>query len=375
MNLLHISPRLSPGGINQLAADMAVGLQQAGFRNTVISPPNELVGRMAASSVQHQNMRSLSLFNYRAQIRRIGRIMRSTRSDLILTYTTQATYLAWMACKNLPEDERPRLIGIHTTYPRLRGWMLSLECCDALVATSRHLRDELIRRASLDADRHIWIVPYGVNEELCNPSYTPSATWLEQWKRSYPQNTPTLNICLAGAISPLHGHEDLPDILQKLNEAGVNARVFIAGDTARAKQRYLSKIQKLFKTRGISRQVIWLGNRSDLRDVLCASDVVISLTRQPACHDRAILEALSLGKPVAGYDHGIVGELLDTYLPEGRVEPGDTAGIADRLEQWNAYRPVLEGSLLRPYRLADTIRGIAELCTSVCQGRNTAPNH
>ena len=103
--------------------------------------------------------------------------------------------------------------------------------------------------------------------------------------------------------------------------------------------------------------------------------MVISLTRQPACHDRAILEALSLGKPVAGYDHGIVGELLDIYLPEGRVEPGDTAGIADRLEQWNAYRPVLEGALLRPYRLADTIRGIAELCTSVCQGRNTAPNH
>ena len=33
MNLLHISPRLRPGSVNALAADLACGLQQAGFRD------------------------------------------------------------------------------------------------------------------------------------------------------------------------------------------------------------------------------------------------------------------------------------------------------------------------------------------------------
>lgn len=375
MNVLHISPWLSPGGIKQLAADLATGLQQAGFRNTVISPPNELVGRLAASSVQHHSMRSINIFSYRSVLNRISRIVRSSKADIVLTYTTQATCLAWLACKNMPEENRPRLIAIHATYPRYRGWKLSLECADALIATSRHLRDELIRRAKLDAERHIWVVPYGANEDLCYPGYTPADAWIEQWNRSHPASDSTLKVCLAGAITPLHGYEDLPAILARLSHAAVKAHFYIAGDTARARHSYYTSLQKRLKQGGMDSMVTWLGLRTDLRDVISVCDVVISLTRQPSCHDRAVLEALSLGKPVAGYGHGIVGELLDAYLPEGRVAPGDAAGIADRLEQWHAYRPVLEGNLIKPFRLADTIQGVAELCTAIGQGGNAQCNH
>ena len=144
--------------------------------------------------------------------------------------------------------------------------------------------------------------------------------------------------------------------------------MYIAGDTARASQKHYAAVQKKLRQNKVEHMVTWLGVRTDLRDVISVCDVLISLTQQPPCHDRAVLEALSLGKPVAGYDHGIIGELLDRCLPEGRVSPGDIAGIADRLEQWHAYRPVFEGNLLPPFRLADTIRSVAELCTAVCQG-------
>ena len=106
-----------------------------------------------------------------------------------------------------------------------------------------------------------------------------------------------------------------------------------------------------------------------MRDVICICDVVLSLSRKPAAHDRVVLEALALNRPVAAYDHGVAGELLDAFLPEGRVTPGDIAGIADRLEQWHAYRPYMNDKLPYPYRLGDTIRSVAELCTSLCQGR------
>lgn len=375
MNVLHISPKLSPIGTHQLAADLAIGLQQMGLRNTVIAPPNELVGRMAAASVQHQSMRSFSLFRYKAEIKRISRIVTNNNTHTILSYTSQAAHMAWLACQPLPEEARPRIIGIHTTYPRQRGWRLGMECCDALVATSKHLRDELIRRAQLDAERPLWVIPYGANEELCNPSYRPSQTWLEQWQRQHPLPDGTLRVCLAGSITPLQGYEDIPTLLAWLKQANVKAHLYIVGDTARARHSYLNSLQKQIQTAEGEQRVTWLGQRSDLRDIISVSDVVLSLSRQPACHDRVILEALSLGKPVAAYDHGIARELLDTYLPEGRVNPGDIAGIADRLEQWQAYRPVLEGELLYPYRLNDTIRSIAELCSSVSLDTSAEPNH
>lgn len=367
MNILHISPRLRPGSVNMLAADLACGLQHAGFHNTVISPPSELVGRMTAASVQHHSSRNIALFTYFNELKRVRKLINSTRTDIIIAYTTPATHLAWHACQNMPEEQRPRIIGLHTTYPKHFGWAASLNQCDALVAVSRHLRNELIKRANLDPERNIWIIPYGVNEELCSPDYRPSDSWLKQWLRHHTEADGTLSVCIPGAITPLHGLEDIAPVLTRLNQINVPVHVYIAGDTARANQRYLRKLRHLFRKTKLENQITWLGHRPDLRDVICICDVVLSLAKMPATHDRMVLEALSLRRPVAAYDHGVVGEMLDTFLPEGRVTPGDIAGITDRLEQWHAYRPHMEEQLPYPYRLGDTIRSMAELCTSLYQ--------
>ena len=370
MNVLHISPRLRPGGVNRLAADLACGLQQAGFRNTVISPPNELVGKLTADSVPHHSSRNIAVFTYLRELKRVQRLVCNTKTDIILAYTTPAANLAWRACKNMPEELRPRIIGIHTTFPRHPGWKASLERCDALVAISRHLRSELTERSRRDSEQDIWVIPYGVNEKLCFPGYRPSDTWIEQWMRTHKEAEGTLSVCIPGAITPLHGLEDLVPILAKLKSINVPVHVYIAGDTARADKQYLKKLHHLYRQTGIADNITWLGLRSDLRDVICICDVVLSLAKAPASHDRVVLEALALGRPVAGYDHGAVGELLDSFLPEGRVAPNDINGITERLEQWQAYRPYLNKTLPYPYRLQDTIRSIAELCTSLCQTSN-----
>lgn len=368
MNLLHISPRLRPGSVNAMAAEVACGLQQAGFLNTVISPPNELVGRMVAASVQHHSSRNIAVFTYLNELRRVRRLVENTHTDIILAYTTPAANLAWRACHNMPDETRPRIIGIHTTYPRHPGWAASLNRCDAIVTISRHLRNELTSRARLDTERDMWVIPYGVKEELFYQGYQPSNVWLKQWLHQYKEEEEdTLSVCIPGAITPNHGLEDLVPILQRTNKAMVPVHVYIAGDTARADQRYLDKLKKIFRTSGVEKQITWLGYRSDLRDVICICDAVLSLAKLPASHDRVVLEALALNRPVAAYDHGVVGELLDAFLPEGRVAPGDTGGIADRLEQWHAYRPYMNRKLPYPYRLEDTIRSIAELCSSLGQ--------
>ena len=234
------------------------------------------------------------------------------------------------------------------------------------MAISKHLRDELTSRAELDAEKNIWVIPYGVNDELCFPAYEPEAGWSEQWNRTNKKEG-VLSVCLAGAITPLHGLEDLPAILTRTNHIKVPVHVYIAGDVARANRKYIDKLKQLFRRKGIDKQVTWLGHRPDLRNILSVCDVALSLAKAPACHDRTLLEALSLGTPLAAYDHGYAGEVLDAFLPEGHVAPGDVDGIVDRLEQWHAYRPHMQGELPKPYRLGDTIRAISELCSSLRQ--------
>ena len=58
MTFLHFSPGLRPGSINQLAADLAVGLQQQkegqAHTNILLSPNNELTSQLP--EIEHHNI-------------------------------------------------------------------------------------------------------------------------------------------------------------------------------------------------------------------------------------------------------------------------------------------------------------------------------
>ena len=51
------------------------------------------------------------------------------------------------------------------------------------------------------------------------------------------------------------------------------------------------------------------------------------------------LEALAVGCPVLGYQHGGVGEILDALFPLGKISVGDTETLAQTLRAWKADKP------------------------------------
>lgn len=74
---------------------------------------------------------------------------------------------------------------------------------------------------------------------------------------------------------------------------------------------------------GLEGAVTFTGHRMDMRDILSVSNLVYSLSNKPESFGRTVREALSLGIPVVGYDHGGVGDTLSQAYPQGRVKPGD----------------------------------------------------
>jgi hypothetical protein len=66
---------------------------------------------------------------------------------------------------------------------------------------------------------------------------------------------------------------------------------------------------------------------------------------------QALLRAL--GRPVAGYAHGGVGEQLSGLFPEGCVAAGDREAMAGRLAHWYRQPPSLEG--VTPWPLSRTL--------------------
>ncbi|MGE9269639.1 MAG: glycosyltransferase, partial [Verrucomicrobiales bacterium] len=98
-----------------------------------------------------------------------------------------------------------------------------------------------------------------------------------------------------------------------------------------------------------------LGNRDDLREILSISDLVLSLTQQPESFGRTTLEALSMGKRVAGYHHGGVAEQLDRLFPEGRIPALDVTAATKTIDRLLHEEPQVRKP--NPFTLAGMLEG------------------
>ena len=86
------------------------------------------------------------------------------------------------------------------------------------------------------------------------------------------------------------------------------------------------------------------GQRSDLKQIYAISSIVFSLSSTPESFGRTVAEALSIGTPVIGYNHGGVSEILAAQFPEGAVESGNLDALTEKVA-WlltQAPRPVPE---------------------------------
>ena len=88
-----------------------------------------------------------------------------------------------------------------------------------------------------------------------------------------------------------------------------------------------------------------LQDRLDIRDWMAASEIVFSLCSDPPeAFGRTVPEALHLGVPVIGWDHGGVQETLAGMFPKGAVTPGDRAALLERTRAFLLRRPAVEPS-------------------------------
>lgn len=333
---------------------MASRMQEIGVQHVTCSPPNIITAIRGKSKLKA--------------------LIRSFEPDIIQVYSSEAAWIAGITCRR--RKDAPGIIGVLTSYPRKGASLLGFNYCDNFTAVSKHLRnvlnehDELFRK-----QKQPWVIPYGVNEHLCYPTYRPSHNWLEQWHLAHPHIEDAFTLCIPGAISPLHGLEDLVPIMQQLLKNGISAHACIAGDVRLATPGYVEYLRHVFSQAQIENRISWIGARTDMRDVMAACDVTLSLAHEPATHNHTVLEALSLGRPVAGYDLGSVGELLTTFLPEGRITPTDTASMADVLTQWYTYPPALPEIIPYPYRLSDTAGSYCELYRYMLQPTDILHEH
>ena len=76
---------------------------------------------------------------------------------------------------------------------------------------------------------------------------------------------------------------------------------------------------------------------------------MLQLSRKPEAFGRTVIEALAVGRPVLGWAHGGVGELLAQLQPKGAVMPFDMIELQQRARALLAHPPMPASTI--PYTL------------------------
>ena len=102
---------------------------------------------------------------------------------------------------------------------------------------------------------------------------------------------------------------------------------------------YIAEMEALARSLGVAEAVAMTAPTEAIAAAYAASDLVLQLSRKPEAFGRTVVEALSVGRPVLGWDHGGVGELLHELQAPGAVPPFDIDALAARARALLAQPP------------------------------------
>lgn len=368
MKVMHLLPSLSSGGVEQVVLELCEGLCSRGIENVVVSAGGSMVPAIEATGARHitRPIGRKSLFTL-FQVGRTARLIRAEKPDVLHVHSRVPAWVGQLACKRIPAAERPVIVSSFHGFHSVNAYSAIMARGDKVIAVSECMRRHILENYPRTPDESIIVIPNSIDATKFNPDYKPTQAWFDKWFADYPELKGKYTLCLPGRITRLKGAPHLGPILRHLRDKGIPAHAVVVGETKKGKEAYREEVQAGFAAAGVADCVTWTGHRKDLADVLCACDVTLSLTLQPESFGKTTLEALSLGRPVAGYEHGGVGEQLSQFLPDGMVPTGDTQAMAGLLEKWYTDRPAPRTPVPPPYRREDMIQSHIDLYNELCR--------
>ena len=327
--VVQLIPTLGPGGAERTTMEVARALVAKGHRSVVISGGGRWVTRLKAEGSEHITLpigsKSPALLG---ALFRLRAALKELKPDVVHVRSRLPAWLARFALIGL--HPRPALVttvhGLNSvsTYSRImtRG--------DRVIVVSNMARDHVLKHYPSLNPAVVRVIPRGADPREFPPGHKASDDWRAQFFSDYPmlQGGPLLT--LPGRGTRLKGHAEAIELLARLHADGIKARLLLLGVDENRRDRYGAEMRQLAREFGVHRYVAMSPSRGDVRDVYAISQLILQLSVRPESFGRVVAEALCQGRPVLGYDHGGVGELLRELYPAGCVPPLDLGAACER---------------------------------------------
>ena len=349
LKVLQLLPALDSGGVERGTLEIARALVAAGHESVVLSKGGRLVEQLQREGSRHLALdlgrkSPATLLHYRA----LRRLFEAERFDIVHARSRLPAWVAWLAWRGMPASARPRFVttvhGMHSVS-RYSAIMCAGE---RVIAVSDTVRDYIRTHYPPSrwphlADERITVIPRGIDPAEFPRDYQPAEEWLARFHAEFPQIAGRKVLTLPGRLTRLKGHHDFISLVARLVAEGVDVIGLVVGGEDPKRPGYAKEIRERVQAEGLGERIVFTGHRSDVREIYAISDCVLSLSSTPESFGRTVLEPLAMGRPVVGYAHGGVAEILGELFPHGAVERRDIAGAAARVaDVLQARTPVVE---------------------------------
>ena len=326
LKVIQVLPALDGGGVEQGTVDIAKALVAAGHESLVVSKGGRMVPALEDAGSRHvawdlgrKHPRTLW------QVRPFRRWLRHERADILHVRSRLPAWVGWAAWQRMPVSERPRFVTtVHGLYSVGR-YSSVMTRGERVIAVSETVRRYALTHYPNVKPHRVIRIDRGIDRQRFAREFQPAQGWQSRWQADFPmlQNRPI--VVLPGRLTRIKGHSDFIAVMARLAERGVDAAGVVVGGADPKHQRYADEVKAL------GPNLVFTGHRTDVAEIMATATAVVSLSTHPESFGRTVVEALSLGTPVVGYDHGGVGEVLAAVYPDGAVPLADTAAVADRL--------------------------------------------
>lgn len=334
ITVLQILPALSSGGVERGTLETGAFLVAQGHRSLVVSAGGRMVDKLLAEGSEHVTWsvgkKSLLTLRYVFKLRSL--LLRE-KVDVLHVRSRFPAWIAYFAWLSLPKSQRPALVStVHGTYS-VSGYSAVMTKGERVIVISQMIKDYVLKNYQVEPS-HLRLIYRGVDPAQYHSGYQPDSAWKEAWFQQYPQTKAKKILLLPARVTRWKGQEDFIQLVNLLKQHRQDFHALIVGEVDKRKADYADELNRNILKLGLGGFVTLTGHRDDVKNIMAIANVVYSLSTAPEAFGRTTIEALSMGVPVIGYNHGGVGEQLAAMLPAGAVALNNVEAATELTLSW-----------------------------------------
>ncbi|NIJ80353.1 glycosyltransferase [Xanthomonas cannabis] len=329
LTVVQLLPALQSGGVERSTLEIAAALVRAGHRAVVVSAGGRLVQPLLDAGGEHLTLdigrKSLLTLRHVVGLRRL---FAELGADVVHARSRLPAWLGWYALRGMPAATRPRFV---TTVHGLNSpsrYSAVMTYGERVICVSQTVNDYVRAHYPQTDPARVRIIPRGVDIAQF-PRRLGTDRRARAWAQTLLPGLPAdaSLLLLPGRGTRLKGHADGLQLLAALRASGVPAWLWLPGAREPGREAYVRELEAEAARLGVAAAVAFTEPTARIAEAYAASDLVLQLSRKPEAFGRTVVEALAVGRPVLGWAHGGVGELLAELQPAGAVPAFDTAAL------------------------------------------------